>query len=224
MGFGSIRKLKFLDTIIIEISIQDNIVDLLKLTYILINNLNCPLKQQSFNFWYKKLYVKLKKLEKLDLLPNLNYNKQNKQKIDFNNSWLSGYIDSKVSFHARWHKSKMLKNKEKKEIYISFIFWNLDQTLLVEIKKLFNSNSKIEFKEKWNLPYYKLNLDNMAEKIKIIYYLDKFKLKTKKKKKFKYWKLLLAEEKLYIDTGLQNFEKIEKIMKKFKKDDELSKI
>jgi len=48
LGFGNIRKLKFLDTIIIEYSVQENIYDLLKLVDILNGNLRCKSKEQYF--------------------------------------------------------------------------------------------------------------------------------------------------------------------------------
>jgi len=48
LGFGDIRKLKFLDTIIIEYSVQDNVADLLKLIKIFNGNLRCISKIQYF--------------------------------------------------------------------------------------------------------------------------------------------------------------------------------
>jgi hypothetical protein len=70
LGFGNIRKLKFLDTIIIEFYIQDSIFDLLNLIYILNGNFRCPVKLNHFEIFYKKLKVKLKKLNLIHLLPD----------------------------------------------------------------------------------------------------------------------------------------------------------
>lgn len=151
--------------------------------------------------------VKLKKFDLLKLLPI--YKKKIKS-ISLLNSWLAGYIDSRVLFYGRWHKSKKLK--EGKELYLNCIFWHLNIDLLIEIKNIVNSNSKIEFKTKWNLPFYKLVIENIDEKFCIINYLNKFKLKSLKKKKYKYWKLLLILENNYIKTGYQNIDKIDKIL------------
>jgi len=69
LGFGNIRRLKFLDTIIVEYSVQENINDLLKLVFIFNGNLRCISKEQYFRIWYNKLKVKLKKMNLLNLLP-----------------------------------------------------------------------------------------------------------------------------------------------------------
>jgi len=69
LGFGNIRRLKFLDTIIVEYSVQENINDLLKLVFIFNGNLRCISKEQYFRIWYNKLKVKLRKMNLLNLLP-----------------------------------------------------------------------------------------------------------------------------------------------------------
>jgi len=48
LNFGNIRKLKFLDTVIIEYSVQDNVFDLIKLTHLLNGNFRCSGKEQQF--------------------------------------------------------------------------------------------------------------------------------------------------------------------------------
>lgn len=222
LGFGNIRKLRFLDTIIIEFSVQENVSDLLKLIYLLNGNFRCKSKQNNFKIWYKKLYVKLKKKDLLFLLPE--YREEIKD-VNLLNSWLLGYIDSRCLFYARWHKSKKLK--EGKELYLCCIFWNLNKELLLKIKEVLNSKSIIEEKTKWNLPFNKLLIENINEKNKLIEYLKKYKLKTNKIKKYKYWKILLNLETIYKDTGNQNIEIIDKYLIKFKSissEDELSKL
>jgi len=57
-----------------------------------------------------------------------------------------GFIDSRVFFYGRWHKSKKLKNG--KELYLCCIFWHLNKDLLLKIKEAFKINSKIEEKQK----------------------------------------------------------------------------
>ena len=225
LKFGNIRKLRFLDTIILEFSIQDNYYDLLKLINIFNGNLRCKYKEQQFKIFYNKLKIKLKKLNLLELLPV--YIEEIKL-INFSNSWLLGYIDSgRVLLSARWHKSKLLKDG--KNLYLSCIFWHLNKELLQQIKEIFKSNSQIEEKTKWNLPFYKLTILKKNEKNKIMNYLLKYKLKSKKINRFKYWKILLNIENKYLETDSQNLdlEKIEKILKKFNStinEDELSKI
>lgn len=222
LGFGNIRKLKFLDNIIIEYSVQDNVIDLLKLVKIFNGNLRCVSKKQYFKLWYKKLRVKLKKMNLLDLLPEYI---EDIKPITLLNSWLLGYIDSRVFFYGRWHKSKKLKDG--KELYLCCIFWHLNKDLLLKIKDILNINNKIEEKIKWNLPFFKLVIDNVNDKNKICEYLIKFKLKTLKLKKYKYWKILLKFENEYKKTGIQEFEKIEKNLKKLllnEAEEELNKI
>jgi hypothetical protein len=222
LGFGNIRKLKFLDTIIIEYSVQDNVVDLLKLVKIFNGNLRCISKKQYFKLWYKKLQVKLKKMNLLDLLPDYI---EDIKSINLLNSWLLGYIDSRVFFYGRWHKSKKLK--EGKELYLCCIFWHLNKDLLLKIKEVLNLSNKIEEKTKWNLPFFKLIVDNIDEKNRICEYLIKFKLKTLKLNKFKNWKKLLDFENEYKKTGVQDLKKIEKNLKNLllnEDEDELNKI
>jgi hypothetical protein len=222
LGFGNIRKLKFLDTIIIEYSVQDNVADLLKLIKIFNGNLRCISKIQYFKLWYKKLKVKLKKMNLLNLLPEYI---EDIKPVNLSNSWLLGFIDSRVFFYGRWHKSKKLKNG--KELYLCCIFWHLNKDLLLKIKEAFKINSKIEEKQKWNLPFSKLVIDDINEKNKICEYLMKFKLKTFKLKKYKYWKKLLDIENDYKKTGIQDLIKIEKILDKLSSkvdEDELNKI
>jgi len=202
LGFGNIRKLKFLDTIIIEYSVQDNVIDLLKLVKIFNGNLKCISKKQYFNLWYKKLRVKLKKMNLLDLLPDYI---EDIKPLHLSNSWLLGYIDSRVFFYGRWHKSKKLKDG--KELYLCCIFWHLNKDLLLKIKELFNINNKIEEKQKWNLPFFKLVVEDVNEKNKICEYLIKFKLKTLKLEKYKTWKILLDFENNYKKTGIQDLKK-----------------
>ena len=222
LGFGNIRKLKFLDTIIIEYSVQDNVIDLLKLVKIFNGNLKCISKKQYFNLWYKKLKVKLKKMNLLDLLPAYI---DDIKTINLSNSWLLGYIDSRVFFYGRWHKSKKLKDG--KELYLCCIFWHLNKDLLLKIKEVFNINNKIEEKQKWNLPFFKLVVDDVNEKNKICEYLIKFKLKTLKLEKYKNWKILLDFENNYKKTGIQDIKKIQKYLDRLLlnvDEDELNKI
>jgi hypothetical protein len=74
------------------------------------------------------------------------------------------------------------------------------------------TTSKIEDRFKWNLPFYRLIVDNINEK-KIIYdYLLKYKLKTVKLKRYKYWSILFNLECQYKETGKQDFINIEKYL------------
>lgn len=166
--------------------------------------------------------IKLKKLDLLNLLPEFNINIK---KISFKNSWLLGYIDSRVLFYGRWHKSKKLK--EGKELYLNIIFWHLQKNLLLNIKEDLKLNGKIEEKFKWNLPFFKLVIENIEDKNKIMNYLTKYKLKSIKKNRYKYWKILLKFENIYIKTSTQNITKIEDVLKKLEStinNDELNKI
>ena len=152
-----------------------------------------------------------KKLDLSNILPSY---QENKKLIKLSNSWLLGYIDSRALFYGRWHKSKKLKKG--KELYLSCIFWHLNQDLLIKIKEVLNSDNKIEYKKKWNLPFYKLVIDNIEEKKIIMNYLNKFKLKSLKKKKFKYWKLLLLLENKYLINGVdQDIDEIESVLVNF---------
>jgi hypothetical protein len=165
----------------------------------------------------------LKKLNLLHLLPAY---KENIIPISLTNSWLLGYIDSgRFLFYSRWHKSKKLK--EGKELYLCCIIWHLNKDLLLQIKEKLNSNSNIEEKLKWNLPFYKITIYNNEEKNNINTYLLKYKLKSKKLKKYNYWKYLLNIENNYLMTGIQDLNDIEKYLKKLKStmnEDELNKI
>lgn len=223
LGFGQIRKIKFLDTIIIEFSVRsNNIVDLLKIIKIFNGNLRCPIKEHYFRLWYNKLKVKLKKLNLLNKLPEY---KEYMDNVTILNSWLSGYIDSRVLFYARWHKSKKLIKG--KELYLSCIFWHLDKQLLLKIKESLKIESKIEEKKKWNLSFFKIVIEDINEKNRIIEYLLKYKLKSIKFNRYENWKLLLDCENIYINTGFQDFEYIENLLKNFSSsldEDELNKI
>lgn len=207
LGFGNIQKFKFLDTIIVVFFVQENINELLILLNIFNGNLKCSLKEQQFKVWYNKLKVKLKKLDLLNLLPEYIVSIQD---INLLNSWLLGYIDSRVLFYGRWHKSKKLKDG--KELYLCCIFWHLNKDLLLKIKKILDTNSKVEEKLKWNLPFFKLVIDNIEDKNKIMNYLLKFKLKSKKKNRYKIWKILLDNENKCIETGVQDFSLIDKYL------------
>jgi hypothetical protein len=61
LGFGSIRKIKFLDVIIFEYQIT-KISDLLQIIQIFTGNFRCPSKKQHFFIFYEKIKVKLKKI------------------------------------------------------------------------------------------------------------------------------------------------------------------
>jgi hypothetical protein len=99
LGFGTIRHLKFLDSSILEFSVQENYYDLLKLISIFNGNLRSVETEKAFLIFYLKLKVKLKKLGLLNLLPD--YIKSIKP-INLKDSWFLGYIDSgKVIFYAR---------------------------------------------------------------------------------------------------------------------------
>lgn len=209
LGFGLIRHIKFLDGIITEFSVQNNITNLLILVKIFNGNLRCTMKKKNFYIFYQKLKTKLKKLDLLHYLPEYEDKIVN---VSLLNSWLLGYLDGRVLFHGRWHKSKKLK--EGKELYLSCIFWHLDRNLLYNIKEILNSNGKIEEKFKWNLPFFRLVIDNIDEKNKIANYLKIFKLKSKKKKRYKYWFFLLNLENNYIKTGIQDFDLMEKYLTK----------
>jgi len=222
LQFGDVRRLRFLDTIIVEFSVQENVYDLLKLVYIFNGNLRCKSKEQYFRIFYNKLKVKLKKMDLLHLLPE--YKKEIKD-VSLKNSWFLGYIDSRALFYGRWHKSKNLEKG--REIYLCCIFWHLNKELLYKIKNLLLLKNNVEFKSKWNLPFYKIILDQLDEKIVISTYLQKFKLKSIKKKRYKYWKHLLKHEYLYKKTGFSDLNKIEKILIKLSStvnEDELNKI
>lgn len=213
LGFGEIRKLKFLDTIILEFSVQDNLEDLLKLIYIINGNLRCPYKEQQFRVFYKKLEVKLKKLEKLYLLPSYNGNLKD---VSLANSWFLGYCENKQLLYARWHKSKKLL--QGRELYINCIFWHLNDKLLLKIKDLLKSKANIDSKIKYNLPFFKLVIEDINEKIIIKNYLTKYKYKNKKKEKiFEIWKLLLDIEQQYLLKGSdQPIEQIDKHLNNLK--------
>lgn len=207
LGFGTIRKLKFLDTIILEFSVQDNVDDLLKLIYIINGNLRCSYKEQQFRVFYKKLEVKLRKLEKLYLLPSYNLNLKD---VSLDNSWFLGYCENKQLLYARWHKSKKLA--QGRQLYINCIFWHLNENLLLKIKNLLKSKANVDSKIKYNLPFFKLVIEDISEKIIIKNYLTKYKYKNKKKEKiFEIWKLLLdIEQECLLKSLEQPIDKIDK--------------
>jgi len=209
LKFGKIKKIRFLDGIIVEFSVQTDINGLIVLTHIFNGNLRCTQKEQHFRIFYNKLKVKLKKMNLLSLLPDYICKVKD---INLLNSWLCGFIDSRCLLYGRFQKSKKLK--EGKRLYIVIFFWSLSDQLLNKIKDSLNLVGKIEKKEKWNLPFFKLTLENFDDKVKIINYLSTFKLKSLKIEKYKYFKILLRLESIYIKTGVQDFEKIEKILKK----------
>lgn len=223
LNFGSIRCLNFLDSKIYEFSVQESNEDLLKLINIFNGNFRCRYKEQSFKIFYNKLKIKLKKLNLLHLLPIYN---DNIIPVTLTNSWLLGYIDSgRLLFYSRWHKSKKLKKG--KELYLCCIIWHLNKDLLLQIKKNLSSNSNVEEKVKWNLPFYKLTIYNNEEKNNINKYLLKYQLKSKKIRTYKYWKCLLNIENEYLITGVQDFNNIEKYLIKLNStinEDELNKI
>jgi hypothetical protein len=67
----------------VEFSVQENVYDLLKLIYIFNGNFRCKLKEQYFKVFYKKLKVKLKKINLLHLLPEY---KEGLKDVSLNNS------------------------------------------------------------------------------------------------------------------------------------------
>lgn len=213
LGFGTIRKLRFLDTIILEFSVQDNIQDLLKLIYIINGNLRCPYKEKQFKTFYNKLEVKLRKMEKVYLLPPYN---ENLKDISLKNAWFLGYCENKQLLYARWHKSKKLA--QGRELYINCIFWHLNEKLLVKIKELLKTKTNIDSKTKYNLPFFKLVIEDINEKIIIKNYFTKYKFKNKRKEKiFEIWKKLLDIEEDCFKKGLpQPIEKIDKNLNEIK--------
>lgn len=185
--------MRYLDTIIVEISIQENIEHLISFIKIINGNLRCPYKEGLFKIFYKKLETKLKKTEKLHLLPAYINELKNP---GLNDCWLLGYCENKMLLYARWHKSKKLALG--KELYIIIIFWNLNDKLLIKIKELLNSKAKIEYKVKYNLPFFKLIIEDIYEKNVVKNYLLQHTLKNKKKKKiFEIWKRLLELDETY---------------------------
>jgi len=206
LGFGLIRKIRFLDIIILEYSVT-NTSDQLELIKIFSGQFRCASKKQHFLIFYEKIKVKLKKNNLLHKLPDY---KDDLKDITLQSSWLLGYIDSRVLFYGRWQKSKKLIDKI---IYLNCIFWHLNPNLLHKIKIALNlTTSKIEERFKWNLPFYRLIVDNINEK-KIIYdYLLKYKLKTIKVQRYKYWSILFNLECEYKETGKQDFINIEKYL------------
>jgi hypothetical protein len=207
LGFGFIRKIKFLNTTILEYYVQDNIYDLLELIKIFNGEFRCSSKNQYFLIFYEKIKVRLKKNNLLDILPDY---KDKLKAVTLQSSWLLGYIDSRVLFYGRWQKSKNFKNKI---IYLNCIFWHLNANLLYKIKEALNlTTSKIEERFKWNLPFFRLIVDDINEKKIIKKYLLKYKLKTVKLKRYKYWSLLLHLECKYKETGEQDLINIEKYL------------
>lgn len=208
LGFGFIRKIKFLDIIILEYIVQD-VLDLVELTMIFNGQFRCSSKKQHFLIFYQKIKVKLKKNNLLNILPDY---QDNIKTVTLQSSWLLGYIDSRVLFYGRWQKSKKFKDKI---IYLNCIFWHLNANLLYGIKESLNlTNSKIEERFKWNLPFFRLIIDDINEKKIIQKYLLKYKLKTVKLKRYKYWSLLFDLECKYKETGEQDFINIEKYLVK----------
>lgn len=208
LGFGKIRKLRFLGGILLELSVQNNIANLLRLIYIFNGNFRSENREKSFSIFYNKLRNKLKKLHLLHLLPEYIPSLKN---ISLMNSWLLGYIDSRMLFCGRWHKSKNLKKG--KELYLNCVFWHLDLELLEKIKEALNLSNKIEIKTKWNLLFYKLEINVFNEKEIIVEYLSKFKLKSEKKKRYKCWKYLFdLEANIKAAPDFDDFEKIEKLL------------
>ena len=69
---------------------------------------------------------------------------------------------------------------------------------MIKIKELLNSKAKIEYKVKYNLPFFKLIIEDIYEKNVVKNYLLQHTLKNKKKKKiFEIWKRLLELDETY---------------------------
>lgn len=117
LKFGKIKKIRFLDGIIVEFSVQTDINGLIVLIHIFNGNLRCVQKEQHFRIFYNKLKVKLKKMNLLSLLPDYICEVKN---ISLLNSWLCGFIDSRCLLYGRFQKSKKLK--EGKKLYLVIIF------------------------------------------------------------------------------------------------------
>jgi hypothetical protein len=69
LGFGVIRKIRFLDTIILEYQVK-NTSDQLQIIKIFLGQFRCPKKKQHFLIFYQKIKVKLKKYDLLHKLPD----------------------------------------------------------------------------------------------------------------------------------------------------------
>lgn len=59
----------------------------------------------------------------------------------------------------------------------------MDEKLLIKLKALLKTKANIDSKIKYNLPFYKLVIENVDEKIIIKDYFVKYKFKNKKKNK-----------------------------------------
>ena len=98
---------------------------------------------------------------------------------------------------------------------------------MLNLKTDLDLNVVLIDKFKWNLPFTKLVIEDINDKNKIRDYLLKYKLKSIKKNRYKYWKLLLKIENKYLKTSIQDLNKIEEILKKLEStiyNDELNKI
>ena len=142
------------------------------LLYLLFNN-NLHLTQKiiQLNRWYNCLYNKYK----FPHIPNISFNKN---KVNINNSWLSGLTDAEGCFNVKIYKHRNI-------IYIKNIFI-LDQKneeeLLNEISILLCNKKLAKLRKTKYNNVYRIEIScNHIEKLKIILnYFNKYKLKTTK--------------------------------------------
>lgn len=176
------------------------------LLYLLFNN-NLHLTQKiiQLNRWYNCLYNKYK----FPHIPNISFNKN---KVNINNSWLSGFTDAKGCFNVKIYKHRGIS-------YIKNIFI-LDQKneeeLLNEISILLCNKKLAKLRNTKYNNVYRIEIScNHIEKLKIILnYFNKYKLKTTKNISYNIFKYICD-----ISVGNQPLseEKI-KLIRKLKKD------
>lgn len=136
------------------------------------NNLKCNYRYFQFYCWcqYIKLY--------LDSSIDINNLSKDFNKISMNNAWLSGFIDAEGSFRIAIDK------KDNNNPKIIFEISQKEIEILKEIAEFLSLKKNIR-KDQNN---YVLYTSNYNARKKLITYLDKFPLKTKKNISYINWK------------------------------------
>lgn len=177
LGFGKILERKELERFVgvYYITGKDNFT---RLIHIFNGNLICEYKKNQFKLWLDQYNIQYNE--------NIKYIDRN-IKLNLNNGWLSGFIDTEGSFSARIKNCKT--SRIGKQVFTEFSISQKHSEVLIKIKSLFiihkNNNKYVTYDKSWD--GYRFNLSNKKILIILIKYLNKFPLLTIKQTKYKNW-------------------------------------
>jgi hypothetical protein len=175
LGFGSIltRTDNNRNVGVYYITGKDNF---LRLAYLFNGNLITKHKKDQFKIWLNVL--------------NRQYNYpimfiESTLVPSFENAWLSGFIDAEGYFATRVKNCRT--SKRGKNVFIDFAISQKQNDVLILIRGLFNikNQTNIRYDSSWH--GYTFHLSNKKLLIRLIKYLKKFTLKTKKNMDFLIW-------------------------------------